>query len=258
MDLWRSLSGMVILDLTSADVTESMRCINDSGIRIFGAVAKDALTMRFQIHRRDYRSLCRLCKVRGDRIQISGHRGIYWGLKGVLHRSVLLTGVMILLVASFWIPSRVFFVRVEGNQRIPQKVILEAAEACGLTFGADRSKVRSERMKNALLERIPELQWTGINTTGCTAVISVRERSETTTGEGRGGVSSIVASTDGVISELTVLRGTPLCRVGQAVKAGQILVSGYTDCGLTIRAEQAAAEIFAKIRERCCICSSYR
>lgn len=31
-------------------------------------------------------------------------------------------------------------------------------------------------MKNALLSAIPELQWAGVNTYGCRAVISVRER----------------------------------------------------------------------------------
>ena len=36
--------------------------------------------------------------------------------------------------------------------------------------------IRSEKVKNSLLQRIPQLQWAGINTDGCVAVISVREK----------------------------------------------------------------------------------
>ena len=60
------------------------------------------------------------------------------------------------------------------------------------------------------------------------------------------GVGSIVASRDGVITSITTTKGTPLCKAGQAVKAGQILISGYTDCGISIRADPAEGEVFAE------------
>ena len=60
------------------------------------------------------------------------------------------------------------------------------------------------------------------------------------------GITSIVALRDGVISDLTVVQGNGVCQVGQAVKKGQLLVSGYTDVGLTIKATQAKAEIYAQ------------
>ena len=54
--------------------------------------------------------------------------------------------------------------------------ILERAEYCGVHFGAKAGSVRSEQVKNRLLFEIPELRWAGVNTTGCTAVITVAER----------------------------------------------------------------------------------
>jgi sporulation protein YqfD len=129
---------------------------------------------------------------------------------------------------------------------IPDKQIIEAAESCGLYFGVERQTVRSEVIKNALLQKIPQLQWVGINTRGCTATISVREKTkqdiEVKTPYQ---VSSIIAGRDGIIQSCTVYQGTPLCTAGQAVKAGQILVSGYTDCGLTVMATRADAEVTA-------------
>ena len=58
-------------------------------------------------------------------------------------------------------------------------------------------------------------------------------------------VASVVASRDGIIQNFTVIQGNGLCAVGQAVKAGQVLISGYTDCGICIRATRAEGEVFA-------------
>ena len=145
-----------------------------------------------------------------------------------------------------YVPGRTFFISVEGNSQIAERYIIEAAAECGIDFGAKRRWVRSEMMKNKLLEKIPQLQWAGINTYGCTAVISVREKtSSQKQAEPEHQVSSIVASRDGIVQSCTVLQGKALCSVGQAVKAGQTLVSGYLDCGILTKAGRAEAEITA-------------
>ena len=171
--------------------------------------------------------------------------GLYWAFKGFLRRPVLLIGLMIFIALAMYLPSRVLFIQVEGNTTIPTRLILEKSEECGITFGASRRNVRSEKMKNALLEAIPELQWAGINTSGCVATITVRERSIKDDQGVSKGVGSIVAIRDGVIAECTVTKGTPACKVGQAVKAGEVLVSGYTDCGFCIKATKAEGEVYA-------------
>jgi hypothetical protein len=43
-----------------------------------------------------------------------------------------------------------------------------------------------------------------------------------------------------------VLRGTPLCKIGDGVKAGQILVSGYKDYGIAQQLSYAEAEIYGE------------
>lgn len=246
MDLWRSLSGMVDVELVSADPAGSMREINTVNIPIFDLVWMDDLTIRFRLRRMDHRKLRKLTQKRGERLHLIEKKGTYWQLKQLLRRPVLMGGILLIAFLSLWLPTRILFIQVEGNSTIPVRRILEQAQNCGIQFGASRRDVRSEKMKNSLLEAIPELQWAGINTSGCTAMISVRERTIPVDERSPGGVSSIVAAADGVISEMTVTKGNPLCKVGQAVKAGQVLVSGYTDCGICVRAEQAQAEIFAE------------
>jgi hypothetical protein len=76
----------------------------------------------------------------------------------------------------------------------------------------------------------------------------VRERAAGESEETESAFGHIVALTDAYITDCTATRGTLLCTPGQAVTEGQILISGYTDTGLAIRAEQASGEIYGMTR----------
>lgn len=250
MSLWRSLEGAVDVVLTSADLNGALDIIGKYGIAVQDALYMDRLRIRFIVSNHDLPRLMCLAQKRGENIEILQRRGLYFTIKSVLKRPVLLIGFLCIFWFSCWIPTRVFFIRVEGNSAVSAQRIIEQAELCGIGFGTPRREVRSEKIKNALLDAIPQLQWAGVNTYGCTAVITVRERNDLKLEGENLGVGSIVALRDGVIREMTVTNGTALCHVGEAVKEGQILVSGYTDCGICIRALQAKAEIMAET-QRC-------
>lgn len=252
MGIFQSFAGTVRVELTSADLAGALTAINSVGIILFSTVQTGDLTMEMTLYRRDYADLVKLIRRRGEKLRLVNRLGLYWTGKRLLKRPILLIGVAFLLWLVLFLPTRVLFIRVEGNVTIPTRLILEQAAQCGIDFGAARREVRSEQMKNALLGAIPELQWAGINTTGCVATISVRERAEVEEVDQGTGVSSIVAIRDGVVQEMTVLRGSPTCQVGQAVQAGEVLISGYTDCGISIQATRAQGEVFAQTK-RCLV-----
>ena len=246
MDLWKSLNGMVEVRLTSADPAAAVTQINAAGIPVFSAKREeDDIITVFSIRRQDIKKLKTLAQKRGYDVTLSRRSGIYWVGKRLLKRPVLVVGILLFLMIAMYLPTRVLFVEIEGNTTLPTRLILEKCQQCGITFGTSRRQVRSEKMKNALLQAVPELQWAGINTSGCTATITVRERIPAQLPQQQCGASSIVAIRDGVISSITATKGNALCKVGQAVKAGEVLISGYTDCGILIQATQAAGEVYA-------------
>lgn len=250
MNLWRSLGGEVAVELLSADLPGAMEAVNRVGIGLEDALYQDELHLRFTVPRQQLGLLKRVAEKRGDRLEILRHRGMYYTLKKLLDRPVLTVGILAIFLFSLWMPTKVFFVEVEGNETIPTRQIIELANACGIGFGASRREVRSEKIKNALLSAMPQLQWAGVNTYGCRAVITVRERKREQQKHQITAVSSIVALRDGVVREVTALKGTAMCKPGQAVKKGEVLISGYTDCGIYIQATAAQGEVFADTQRR--------
>ena len=245
LGLWKG-APMVTAELTGADIPRTLSVLNRKGIRLFAVEETGPLTVRFSCSRTGWNSIKGICEKQGDSLRLIRQDGIHRLAKTLRDRALVVAAAVGLFALTLYLPTRSFFFRVEGNERIPARQILAAAEDCGIRFGVARREIRSERMKNALLEAMPELKWAGINTTGCTAVISVRERQPEETRQPGTGVSSIVALRDGYVTSCTVTRGNGLCAPGQVVRKGQVLISGYTDCGICIQATRAEGEVFAE------------
>lgn len=245
MGLWRSLSGKLLVELTAAEPEEALLAAVEQEVEVENVTLVDSLTRRFLLARRDYSALLALCARRGDSLKIIRRLGIHWPLCALRKRAVLVAGMAILVAATVLVPQRVLFFRVEGNEAVPTRHILEAAQTAGLTFGTSRRQVRSEKIKNNLLALVPELQWAGVNTRGCTATICVRER-PAEAAKAQSEFGGLVAARDGYLLSTTVTKGTALCQPGQVVKKGQLLVSPYADYGLCLSATGAEGEILAQ------------
>ena len=255
MAVEQMFTGTITVELVSADLYGAIKALQNANIEIFDMDRRSDLMLRLRVFRKDWRRLQQIVSKRGEELKIIGRSGLIWSLLELRKRPVFVVGLLAILALTLWVPGRVFFIQIDGNAKIPARQIAETAAQCGISFGASRREVRSEKMKNALLEAMPALSWAGVNTYGCTAVISVAERTLEQSITQEHSVSSIVADRDGVIRQITVLRGTGVCTVGQAVKKGQVLISGYTDCGLSVRATDASGDIFAETnRQMTAVC----
>lgn len=245
----------VKLSITGADVWGSLRILNEHGIGISHIQETEPLTVSVILDSKFYPLARGLLTKRGDLVKLHRSSPASRLLHILKRRFVLTAGLLFLLVLGAFLPTRILFIQVEGNERIPTKQILESAAQAGIRFFASRREVRSEKMKNALLSYIPELGWAGVNTYGCRAVISVQEKSVSPeSSSAQHIVSNIVAQRDGIIESITVNQGSIQCAEKQAVKKGQLLISGYTDCGICIRASRAEGEVFAQtIRSLRCV-----
>ena len=250
--MWQSLVGYYSIEITCGSVSDILTKLNNRGIYIRHVKITDDLHVNLEIARVDMTAVAELIESNGAEMRILQKKGVYWICVQMIKRPALLLGFAFVVVLSLFLSTRILFVNVVGNEHLAEKYILEKAELCGVRFGASRREVRSESVKNELLEQLSQLRWAGVNTTGCVATIIVKERDLIEQSENDCNVGKIIAIRDGIIRQMVVKKGSAMCRVGQAVKAGQTLVSGYTDTGLTIKAEVPVAEILATTQREIC------
>lgn len=247
MGIWRSAAGSVRVRITSADFTESLKILTDQGIHLRDVVFEDDLSVLATVNRSDYKAAVNRLEARGDHCHVLQKDGIFWTLLQIRKRPVLIVGVLLLTILTWYIPTKVFFIQVQGNTTVPTRMIEEKVQQMGLRFGCSRKEIQNEQLKNILLESIPQLDWVGITTAGCVATVQVKEKPQDESSEkSQRNVTSMVAACDGVVESITVTKGVAVCRPGQAVRQGQVLISGYEDLGIIIKATEAAGEVYAR------------
>ena len=256
MDLWNRFSGIICLEMTTADPENILNRLAVQNVEIWDVERNSQIQVRFRIRKESMKQVSALAeKLGADLRQVRAEGVIYW-LNAWRKRPLILGCLMLLTILTMLLPERILFVDMIGNTTVPTRMILEAAAEQGLQFGADRRKLRSEEIKNELLGEMDSLEWVGVNSYGCRAVITVRERGEQPQQE-QAGYYSLVAATDGIIERIIMNRGNLLCKTGQAVSQGDVLVSGYTDLGICTRAIAAEAEIYAlTVRPICTVLPS--
>lgn len=230
---------------SSADPIHVLKQLKETGVELLNIQFLDPLTVEFHVCCKPNDSIIRLLDHYTESYQISPTFTVFTALLNLFQRPVLLIGLLFIFSLTFFLPTRILFIQVSGNNIISENEIISQAANCGLRFGSDRREIRSEIVKNHLMSKIPQLQWVGVNTYGCVAVISVREEALKDTVTENHQIANIIAARDGIILNCTTLQGTQVCQPGQAVSKGQLLVSGYTNCGIYIQGTIAKGEVLA-------------
>lgn len=242
--------GFAYVRITSAYPAGILQKLQQSNISIYDIEAIDAFTIRFCAKRKDVMKVLHICEKRGDRADVEDWSGYIFYILRLIKRPVFLAGIIGWFLLAFWLPTRILFVTVSGADTLEDAYILECAAECGIQMGASGRKVRSEEVKNALLSKIPALQWAGVNTSGSIATIFVREKEKPNTESPKISITDILSSQDAIISDITVHTGTALLQPGQAVKKGQALISCYRDNGQILEFTGARGEIYGITRRR--------
>ena len=236
----------LIIKVTTAEPEKILTNLADANIELNNILWVDHLTVEIRIKFTQYSAIQRMLDAQEIRYEIISRPGILWRILSTCKRPVLVLGLLLFSVLALWLPGRILFIEIVGNETISDMQVRQNVEACGIYSGIKSADLRSENIKNLFLAEVPNLQWVGVTTSGCVATIHIKERSAVEEiPQDRGGVSSIVASADGIISQMTVFNGNPLVNVGQSVKAGDVLISGYIDYGIKTSAQQAKGEVFA-------------
>lgn len=240
------LNNNIQLEITSADVTSTLDELSKAKITLWDIETPEPLTAYFWISITDLLTVRSILKHRGDSFAIKNRSGIFWFILKLRKRYLFLVGLGVILFLTGWLPSKILFFEVNGCSNDLKYAIIDIAHNNGVFFGSDASAVQSNQLKNSIISQLPGVEWAGVTVRGCVAVIEVQQGSTASPDALKNNtVSHIVAVTDGIIESVTAKKGVAFCTPGQIVRQGQILISGYEDRGLSIKATEAAGEIIA-------------
>ncbi|MCD8382484.1 MAG: sporulation protein YqfD [Clostridiales bacterium] len=163
---------------------------------------------------------------------------------------------LIALTLLFGVLSQfVLVVEVQGNETVSASEILATLQSEGFGVGSYGPGVDVRALSNRMLMEMEELSFLTVNISGIRATVIVREADPVPEVVDER-AADLAAARDGVIVRLDVTAGRTVVEEGQAVLAGEVLVSGLLkhelgDGSGTVWATQqvrAAGEVWAITR----------
>ncbi len=210
----------------------------------------DDFASDISIRRRDYNTVREIVSRTQEGAELLSEHGLFCHFRGLKKRKLFVVTVFLCFGLAYLLPNFVWCLHVEGNERVAEETILRELRELGVGFGTWGPSIVPQQIKNQMLGRVPELEWLTINRSGGLATVVVRERSPSGRVVDRREVTNLVAGRDCIVTRMEVLSGQPVCEVGQSVRAGSLLVSGYADWEHCIQATASIGEIYGRTWRR--------
>ncbi len=193
----------------------------------------------------DYRRLRPVARRAGVRMRIRKKQGIVFRIRRLGLRVGTVVGVALFCAVLGLLSSRVWVLNVQGNVTISDEDILAALQPLGVYEGADFSRVELTDLRLSALQQLPDLVWLTVNQRGSILTVEVQERTPTEPITDAA-PANLTASCDGVILQLDTVRGQPTVKVGDAVRRGDLLISGVMDSKVGPQLKHAAGTVIAR------------
>lgn len=193
------------------------------------------------------RPLARKCRTR---VRIVQRRGLPFFLYRNRKRKLFAAGFFCCLFLVLFLSRFVWRVDTVGNVSVARPTLLSWLAEQEAGYGAKKSGIDCKALAAKLREEFPVFTWVSVGLTGTSLTVSVKEndapQKAKSEEDSQAAPTDLVADCDGRIVSVITRQGTPAVKVGDEVKAGDLLVSGTLiitdDSGETVSAQYCHAD----------------
>lgn len=232
--------------LTGADPALCLNRFSDDGIDLWQVEKKDDFTLTFSAPLSKESHILTLAE-RAYCEGVCTHKsGLGQDVMKLLHRPFLILSVLGALILTFFFESIIWKIQIKTDDSALESRIRYVLQESGIEIWSKTENLDPQELRYTLLNQIPELSWVAVNPRGGKVTVLAFPKETTENRQEETGPAHLVAARDGVITEAVILDGMALVKVGDSVTAGQLLVSGYEDYGLYLKAVRAQGEIYGQ------------
>lgn len=206
----------------------------------------DACTLRFSLFEGELPELTRVAEASQAELLVLSRAGGREGRRRMRRRWALLLSLALASALLLFSSLFIWEIELRGCESLTKGEVLRALEDCGVTEGSFWPAISNETLRAEMLLRLPKLAWMTVNVSGSRALVLLEERRERPEIYTERDAADIVAAHSGIVTRLTVRNGRPLVCAGEAVLAGETLVTGeLPSLTAPTREVRAEAEVWA-------------
>ena len=185
----------------------------------------------------DFRKLKPIIRKTHTKVTLEGRYGFPFFLARYRKRKLFFAGLFLCAVLLRAYSLFIWDIHFEGNERYPDTTLAEFLESEGVAPAMLRSRVDCPGIVKAIRKEYNDIVWVSASIDGSRLKIQVKENEDTFPEKDASVVPDgreekpvdLIASADGVITEIVTRSGVPQVHVGDTVKKGDILVLGRVE-----------------------------
>lgn len=161
------------------------------------------------------------------KIRILRKEGLLFELKKGKNRKSFLAGILCTILILLFLHSRLWLIRIRGNESCSTQEILKVLREDGVSVGINARDVDCIRVTELLRKKFPQITWASAARNGIGLFIVIREEARVLTEPPvPDDPCDLVADASGTIVSIVTRSGYPKVKPGDVCKKGDILVLG--------------------------------
>ncbi|SDM88699.1 similar to stage IV sporulation protein [Paenibacillus sp. yr247] len=220
------LRGYVRIQIRGKGTEKLINPMMEKGFSIWDIKTADEGKLELFILIKDFFRLRPLLKRTGCRVHVLERYGLPFIMDRLGRRKVFFGGMAAFIIGLYVLTSIVWQVSVEGNDRISEAEILQAASKQGIhTFQWKFRLKKAEDLSREIQSMLPNTAWVGVEIRGTHITIKVVEA---TIPDSKPLMNprNLVASKNALVTEILSDKGKPMVKPNTYVRKGDVLISG--------------------------------
>ncbi len=203
---------------------------------------------------RDFKNL-RVIRPKKAGVHILKKRGFPFVAERYKDRAGILVGAVMFFAIIQILSGYIWVIDINGNHKVSDAEIISACKKVGIKEGIKSNSIYPKAKRESFILQLDKIAWAGINIEGSRLTVNVTETKEE---KENGNYSNLKASCDGIIEKIDVVSGTSVVKVGDAVKKGDLLVSGIIETADGTRFVNSKGTITARIKKEIILKEKYQ
>ena len=189
------------------------------------------------------------------KIRLLKKYGLPYFLKQHKKRAAFLVGFLLFCVMVYVLSLFIWEVKVTGEDKLVADSLLKVIEEQYVPLGTVKSKVDCSKLEESLRKDFDEISWISCELKGTSLTVYLEEGMAPKVQTEDSKTGDLVAAKDAVLTKMITRQGTPVVKVKDTVKKGDILISGtiyiYDDNNEVMETSYVAADgdVYGKTTE---------
>lgn len=227
--LLQYMNGYVDIVVEGYYIERFINICTTKQILLWNLKRENSITLNASIDIKRFKELKQICKKTKCKVKIKRKRGLPFVVRKYRKRKIFIILLISIIFFIIFLSNFIWNIDVKGNASISKEEILKIASEEGLEIGKIKNGIDTKKVINKIRLERDDIAWVGINIEGTNAIIEIVEADKKPDIINEDEYCNIVTNKDAMITKINARNGTPIVKVGDVVKEGDILIAGWLE-----------------------------